>query len=79
MELTCLALWVRLWITDNFAEMGWLELLSKYLSVWVGFLYTVDLMDSGVGLVRASRKGRPSVLEIFVVNLVCGSMEFRCS
>ena len=25
-ELTCLALWMRVWITDSFAEMGWLDL-----------------------------------------------------
>ena len=25
-EHTCLALWIWLWITDNFAEMGWLDL-----------------------------------------------------
>ena len=25
-EHTCLALWMRMWITDSFAEMGWLEL-----------------------------------------------------
>ena len=25
-EYTCLALWMRMWITDSFAEMGWLEL-----------------------------------------------------
>ena len=25
-EHTCLALCVRVWITDSFAEMGWLEL-----------------------------------------------------
>ena len=23
---TCLALWIRVWMTDCFAEMGWLEL-----------------------------------------------------
>ena len=25
-EHSCLALWMRVWITDNFAEIGWLEL-----------------------------------------------------
>ena len=25
-EHTCLALWMRVWITDSFAEMEWLEL-----------------------------------------------------
>ena len=25
-EHTCLALWLREWITDSFAEIGWLEL-----------------------------------------------------
>ena len=25
-EHTCLALWMRVWITDSLAEMGWLEL-----------------------------------------------------
>ena len=24
-EYTCSALWMRVWIIDNFAEMGWLE------------------------------------------------------
>ena len=25
-EHICLSLWMRVWITDSFAEMGWLEL-----------------------------------------------------
>ena len=25
-EHTCLALWMRVWIRDSFAEMGWLDL-----------------------------------------------------
>ena len=25
-EHTCLALWKRVWITDSFVAMGWLEL-----------------------------------------------------
>ena len=37
-EHTCLALWMRVWITDSFAELGWLELYYKYLSVWLSFL-----------------------------------------
>ena len=32
-------------IMDNFAEMGWLELQSKYLSVWV---ISVDCGFNGV-------------------------------
>ena len=31
-EHTCLALWMRVWITDSFGEMSWLEFsLSTYL------------------------------------------------
>ena len=62
---------MRVWITDSFAETGWLELYSKYLSVWMGFLYTVDSIELGVGLVRVSRKGSPSVPRSSVVNLMC--------
>ena len=36
-EHSCLALWMMVWITDSFAEMGWLGLQSKYLSMWVDF------------------------------------------
>ena len=32
-----------------------------------------------MGLVRVSRKGSPSVPESSMVNLMCGSMELRCS
>ena len=38
------ALWERVWITLNLAEMWWWLSHCKYWSVWVGFLYTV--MDS---------------------------------
>ena len=45
----------------------------------VGFLWTVDSVELGVGLVRVSRKGNPSVSWSSMVNLMCGSMELRCS
>ena len=32
-----------------------------------------------MGLVRVSKKGSPSVPGISMVNLMCGSMELRCS
>ena len=32
-----------------------------------------------MGLVRVSRKGGPSVPGSYMVNLMCGSMELRCS
>ena len=38
-------------ITDLFADIGWLEFQYRYLSVWVGFLYTevcYNLLGSGV-------------------------------
>ena len=35
----------------------------------------MDSMELGVGLVRASRKGSPSVPGTSMVNLMCGSME----
>ena len=44
----------------------------------MGFLLTVNLMELGVGLVRVSRKGSPSVPGSSMVNLKCGSMELRC-
>ena len=49
------------WITYGFAKMGWLEVQSKYLSMWVDFLQTVDSVELGVGLIRISRKRSPSV------------------
>ena len=45
----------------------------------MGFLYTVDSMELGVGLVRVSRKQSLSVPGSSMVNLMCGSMELRCS
>ena len=36
-------------------------------------------MELGVGLARVSKKGSPSVPGSSVVNLICGSMELRCS
>ena len=47
--------------------------------MWVGFLWTVDSMELGVGLVGVSRKGSPSVPGSSMVNLMHGSMELRCS
>ena len=47
--------------------------------MWVEFLLTVDSMESEVGFVRVSRKGSPSVPGSSIVNLMCGSMESRCS
>ena len=47
--------------------------------MWVHFLLTMDSMELGVGLVRVSRKGNTSVPGSSVVNLICGSMELRCS
>ena len=32
--------------------------------MWMGCLLTVDSMELGVGLVRVSRKGSPSVLGV---------------
>ena len=32
-----------------------------------------------MGLVRVSMKGSPSVPESYMVNLMCASMELRCS
>ena len=46
--------------------------------MWVGFLLTVDSMELGVGLVRVSRKGSPSVPGSSMVNVMWQSMEFRC-
>ena len=67
---------MRVWITDRFAEMGWVRfiVLSTYLC-GVGFLWTVDSMELGVGLVRVSGKGSPSVPGSSIVNLMCGFME----
>ena len=66
---------MKVWITDNFVEMGWVELYSKYLSVWVGFLQTVDSVELGVGLVRVSGKGSKSVsgssVVHYIVDLMC--------
>ena len=39
----------------------------------------MDLMELGVGLVRVSRKGSPSIPGSSVVNLMCGPMELKCS
>ena len=36
-------------------------------------------MELEVGLVRTSRKGSPSVPGSSMVNLMCRSMELRCS
>ena len=36
-------------------------------------------MELGVGLVRVSRKGSSSAPGSSMVNLICGSMEWRCS
>ena len=36
-------------------------------------------MEVEVGLVRVSRKGSPSVPGRSVLNLMCGSIELRCS
>ena len=47
--------------------------------MWVGFLWTVDSMELGVGLVRVSRKGSPSVPGSSMMNLLYGSMDLRCS
>ena len=57
MEHTILALWVSAWMTDLFADIGWLEFQSKYLKVW-DFLYTVVcivLFEIGVHLVSKKR------------------------
>ena len=40
---------------------GWSCRLSTYPCRWVVFLYSVDSMEVGVGLVREPRKGSPSV------------------
>ena len=39
----------------------------------VGFLWTVDSLELGVGLVRVSRKEGPSVPGSSRVHLMCGS------
>ena len=73
-EHPSLVLWMRVLIGEDFAEMGSLE----YLSVWVGFPYTLDSMELGMGLVWVSRKGSPSITGSSKVNLTCGSMEMTC-
>ena len=67
---TVLALWVRVLITLNFAEMWWW--LSHYMhwSMWVGFLYTViDRLPSASGFTMVSKKGMAaSSLVVSTVN-----------
>ena len=46
-EHTCLALWMRVWITDNCVEMGWLDIIVK-VPIGVGG-FSVDCGFNGVG------------------------------
>ena len=43
------------------------------------FSIDLDSMELRVGLVRVSRKGSQSVPGSSMVNVICGSMEVRCS
>ena len=55
---TVWALWVRVWITLNFAERWWWLSHCRYWSMWVGFLYTViDRVPSASGFTMVSKKG----------------------
>ena len=76
----CLALWVRVLITLNFAERWWWLSHCRYWSVWVGFLYTVmDRSPPTSGITMVSNKGMaPSSLLFSTVNWIAGSTLLMC-
>ena len=77
-EHTFSALSIRALTTALLAEMGWLELKSRYQSVWVGFLFTDTDISSPLGWGSVSKKGMdPSELGFSTVNFMYGSMELR--
>ena len=69
---------MRALTTALLAEIGWLDLKSKYLSVCVGFLYTETDISFLLGLGCVSKKGMAhSKLGCSTLNFMCGLMEFR--
>ena len=70
---TVWALWERVLMTLNLAERSWWLSHCSYLSVWVGFLYTVmDRLPSTSGFTMVSKKGmEPSSLLSSTVNFYC--------
>ena len=57
-EHTVFALCLRVLMTPYFADRWWQLSQCKYMSVWVGFLKTVVLIDpSGCGITKVSRNG----------------------
>ena len=77
---TVWALWVRVWITLNFAERWWWLSHYRYWSMWIGFLYTViDRFPSASGFTMVSKKGMaPSSLLFSTVNCMAGSTLLMC-
>ncbi len=64
--------------TDILWARGWWEEKSRYLFVWVGFLYTVLSLDpSGLPEIRTSRKASCPSDSVSRVNWILGSMELR--
>ena len=78
MEHTTLALWVGAWMTDLFADVGWLKFQSIYLSVHVTLLYTVVcIVWLGFGVHLVPGKGMlPSLPGYSIVNFMWLSILF---
>ena len=74
-------LWCWVPITLYLDGIVWWLSHCKYMSVWVGFLYTVVLrLPSSFGIISISKKGMdPSSLWSSLVNCMCSAMELMCS